>query len=64
VLTPLTARRGPTNYLIDEFGVGLAVSCAVAAVILFRLARPVSSDRPADADRAAEPPAAADPRRA
>jgi uncharacterized protein len=58
VLTPLTVRGGPTNYLIDEFGVGMAVSCAVAAAILFRHARPVSTDRPAGAYRAAEPSAA------
>jgi membrane protease YdiL (CAAX protease family) len=60
VLTPLTARRGPTTYLIDEFGVGLAVSCAVAAAILFRRAPPVLADSPASADRAAEPAAAPD----
>jgi membrane protease YdiL (CAAX protease family) len=53
VLTPLTERRGPTNYLIDEFGIGLAVSSVVAAVVLFRCARPMWADSPASADRSA-----------
>jgi hypothetical protein len=47
VLTPLTERRGLTNYLIGEFGVRTAVSCAVAAVLVFRRARRESAHRPA-----------------
>jgi membrane protease YdiL (CAAX protease family) len=34
VFTPLTADTGKTKYVIDEFGVGLAVTTVVAAIIV------------------------------
>ncbi|HMA52340.1 MAG TPA: type II CAAX endopeptidase family protein [Magnetospirillaceae bacterium] len=36
IFTPLTADTGPTPYVIDEFGVGLALSSVVVAAILCR----------------------------
>lgn len=34
VFTPLTTDTGPTNYLIDEFGIGLALTTVIAAGIV------------------------------
>lgn len=39
VLTPATRNTGPTPYVIDEFGVGLVVTCVIAAVVVWRLHR-------------------------
>ena len=36
ILTPLTRDSGPTKYVIDEFGVGLVITVALAAIILCR----------------------------
>lgn len=36
VFTPLTSDTGNTNYWIDEFGIGLAVTCLIAAVLVTR----------------------------
>jgi membrane protease YdiL (CAAX protease family) len=37
IFTPLTADTGLTEYVIDEFGVGLAVAYAAAAFVVWRL---------------------------
>ena len=39
VLTPASRDTGPTAYVIDEFGVGLVITCAIAAVIVWRKVR-------------------------
>ena len=36
ILTPLTIDTGPTEYFIDEFGVGMAVAYAAAAYLVWR----------------------------
>jgi membrane protease YdiL (CAAX protease family) len=36
IFTPLTRNTGPTNYIIDEFGIGLVVTVGIAAVICWR----------------------------
>ena len=36
VFTRLTSDTGPTNYIIDEFGIGLAMTSAIAAIIVYR----------------------------
>jgi hypothetical protein len=36
ILTPMTNDTGKTAYLIDEFGVGLAITSVVGAVIVWR----------------------------
>lgn len=36
ILTPLTRDTGRTNYIIDEFGVGLVITVGIAAVITWR----------------------------
>jgi membrane protease YdiL (CAAX protease family) len=36
IFTPLTTDTGPTNYIIDEFGVGLVVTISIAAVLAWR----------------------------
>ena len=33
ILTPLTRDTGPTEYIIDEFGVGLVITATIAAII-------------------------------
>jgi membrane protease YdiL (CAAX protease family) len=37
IFTPLTADTGPTEYVIDEFGVGLAIAYVAAAFVFWRL---------------------------
>lgn len=37
ILTPLTLNTGKTNLIIDEFGVGLAVTTIVGAIIVWRM---------------------------
>ncbi len=37
IFTPLTADTGPTEYVIDEFGVGLAIAYVAAAFVCWRL---------------------------
>lgn len=37
IFTPLTFDTGPTEYVIDEFGIGLAVIYLVVAVIVWRI---------------------------
>jgi len=37
IFTPLTYDTGPTRYLIDEFGAGLAITYLIAALIFWRL---------------------------
>ena len=39
ILTPLTRDTGPTNYIIDEFGIGLVVTVGVGAVVATRAFR-------------------------
>ena len=34
IFTPLTRDTGPTKYVIDEFGIGLVVTCAIGAAIV------------------------------
>ena len=36
ILTPLTRDTGPTEYIIDEFGIGLVITCVVVAIIVWR----------------------------
>jgi len=35
ILTPLTTDAGPTEYLIDEFGIGLVITTLIAAIIVW-----------------------------
>jgi hypothetical protein len=35
IFTPLTVDTGPTEYVIDEFGIGLAVVYTLAAVVFW-----------------------------
>jgi uncharacterized protein len=35
ILTPLTTDTGPTKYIIDEFGIGLVITVAVGAIIVW-----------------------------
>jgi uncharacterized protein len=39
ILTPLTRDTGPTNYIIDEFGLGLVITITIAAVLILRADR-------------------------
>jgi membrane protease YdiL (CAAX protease family) len=39
IFTPLTRDTGPTQYLIDEFGIGLVVTITVAAIVICRRSR-------------------------
>jgi membrane protease YdiL (CAAX protease family) len=36
IFTPLTRDTGRTNYIIDEFGVGLVVTVGIAALFCWR----------------------------
>ncbi len=36
ILTPLTRDTGPTKYIIDEFGIGLVMTIAIAALLIGR----------------------------
>jgi uncharacterized protein len=36
IFTPLTNDSGPTNYIIDEFGIGLVITTAIAAALVWR----------------------------
>jgi membrane protease YdiL (CAAX protease family) len=36
IFTPLTRDTGPTKYIIDEFGVGLVITSAIAVLIVWR----------------------------
>ncbi|MEY2501956.1 MAG: protease family protein [Verrucomicrobiota bacterium] len=36
IFTPLTRDTGPTNYIIDEFGVGLVITVGIAAFLAWR----------------------------
>jgi uncharacterized protein len=36
IFTPLTRDTGPTNYIIDEFGIGLVITIGIGAVISYR----------------------------
>jgi uncharacterized protein len=36
ILTPLTRETGPTKYIIDEFGIGLVITVAMAAILAWR----------------------------
>jgi membrane protease YdiL (CAAX protease family) len=36
IFTPLTVNTGPTAYVIDEFGAGLAIASVIGAVIVWR----------------------------
>jgi membrane protease YdiL (CAAX protease family) len=37
ILTPLTVDTGPTEYIIDEFGVGIAMVYVIVALIFWRM---------------------------
>ena len=39
ILTPLTRNTGSTNYIIDEFGIGLVVTIAIGAIVVWRKRR-------------------------
>jgi len=36
IFTPLTRDTGPTNYVIDEFGIGLVVTVTITAILAWR----------------------------
>jgi membrane protease YdiL (CAAX protease family) len=36
IFTPLTRDTGPTKYIIDEFGVGLVITIAIGAIVVWR----------------------------
>ena len=36
VLTPMTRDTGPTKYIIDEFGIGLVLTIAIGAIVVWR----------------------------
>ena len=38
ILTPLTRNTGSTNYIIDEFGVGLVITIAIGAIVVWESA--------------------------
>jgi membrane protease YdiL (CAAX protease family) len=38
ILTPLTKDTGPTKFIIDEFGIGLAIAVTIGAIIAWRSA--------------------------
>lgn len=46
ILTPLTRDTGPTEYLIDEFGIGLVITTMIAAFICWRKRGELSLPRP------------------
>jgi membrane protease YdiL (CAAX protease family) len=37
IFTPLTGDTGRTNYIIDEFGIGLVITVGLAAILVWRL---------------------------
>jgi membrane protease YdiL (CAAX protease family) len=39
ILTPLTRDTGSTNYIIDEFGIGLVITVGIVAVVSYRAFR-------------------------
>ena len=39
IFTPLTRDTGPTNYIIDEFGIGLVITVGIGALIAWRAIR-------------------------
>jgi uncharacterized protein len=39
ILTPLTQDTGRTNFIIDEFGIGLVITATIAAIIVWRKAQ-------------------------
>ena len=43
ILTPLTRDVGPTRYIIDEFGIGLVITTAIVAFILWQKRDPLPS---------------------
>jgi membrane protease YdiL (CAAX protease family) len=43
ILNPLTKDTGPTKYITDEFGVGLAITTTISALIVWRVASRLSS---------------------
>ena len=47
ILTPLTRDTGPTEYIIDEFGIGLVITAVVAAIICWTKRRDLPSRIPA-----------------
>ena len=36
IFTPLTRDTGSTNYIIDEFGIGLVITIAIGAIVVWR----------------------------
>jgi uncharacterized protein len=36
IFTPLTRDTGPSNYIIDEFGIGLVITVSIAALLVWR----------------------------
>jgi membrane protease YdiL (CAAX protease family) len=41
IFTPLTKNTGSTNYIIDEFGIGLVVTVTITAIVVCRKSRPI-----------------------
>jgi membrane protease YdiL (CAAX protease family) len=43
ILTPLTKDNGRTNYIIDEFGLGLVITVTIAAIVVWRNRGPAAA---------------------
>jgi membrane protease YdiL (CAAX protease family) len=43
ILTPLTRNTGSTSYIIDEFGIGLVITIAIGAIVVWRKRRELPS---------------------
>ena len=46
ILTPLTRDTGPTKFIIDEFGIGLVITTAIGALIVWRQRRALPIEEP------------------
>jgi membrane protease YdiL (CAAX protease family) len=42
ILTPLTKDTGPTKFIIDEFGIGLAVTATITAIVVCKMVPPAN----------------------
>ena len=45
ILTPLTRDTGPTKFIIDEFGLGLVITIAIGALIVWRQRKSVADEK-------------------
>jgi membrane protease YdiL (CAAX protease family) len=51
ILTPLTKDTGRTNYIIDEFGIGLVITVTIAAVVVWRNRGTAPAISPVESER-------------